>query len=87
MQNYKVWKTYVRLTNWVKKFFLFVCFRYLQIRHFFLQEVRSSDSADPSIITQLFIDAYDLKDIKGIIGKLYKSFMVMNKNTTNYIKQ
>ena len=33
---------------------------------------RPPDPAEPSIITQIFIDAYKSKNMKGIIGKLYE---------------
>lgn len=33
-------------------------YRYLQFRHFFLEEIRSPDSVEPSTIIQIFIDAY-----------------------------
>lgn len=62
-------------------------YRYLQIQHFFLKEIRPPDPAEPSVITQIFVDAYKSKNMKGIIGKLYKGFSLMNKNSTNYIRE
>lgn len=53
-------------------------YRYLQIHHFFLEEIRSPDSMEPSTMTQIFIDAYSSKNTKGIIGRLYKGFTSMN---------
>lgn len=62
-------------------------FRCLQIRNFFVMEVKSHDSPEPSKIIEVFIDAYNSKNIKGIVGRLYKAFTSMNKSSTDYIKE
>ena len=62
-------------------------YRYLQIQHFFFKEIQPPDPAEPSIITQIFVDTYKAKNMKGIIGKLYEGFSLINKNLTNYIRE
>lgn len=62
-------------------------YRYLQVRSFFMQEIRNPDLAIDSGIIQIFIDAYSSQSTKGTIGKLYKSLMARNKNSTEYIRQ
>ena len=62
-------------------------YRYLQIRHFFLKTIKTPNLTEPSKIIQIFIEAYDSKSTKGITGKLYKSFTLLNKNSTDYIRQ
>ena len=62
-------------------------YRCLQIRFFFFTQIRTHDTVEPSKIIQLFIDAYNSKNSKGIVGKLYKGFTLMNKNSTNYIRE
>lgn len=46
--------------------------------------MRPPDPTEPSRITQILIDAYESKNMKGVIGKLYKGLSVMNKNLRNY---
>ncbi len=60
---------------------------YLQICNFFIEEIETPDLDENPGIIQIFMDACDSVSSKGIIGKLYKRFMSMNKNSTDYIKQ
>lgn len=36
---------------------------------------------------EVFIDAYNSKNTKGIVGRLYKAITSMNKSSTDYIKE
>ncbi len=62
-------------------------YHYLQIRNFVLKEIETPDLDENPGIIQIFMNAYDSKNSKGITGKLSKRFMSMNKNSTDYIKQ
>lgn len=62
-------------------------YRYLQVSHFFLKEIRGPNPEKPSKITQIFIDVYKGESNKGIIGKLYKGITSMYKSQTIYVRQ
>lgn len=62
-------------------------YRYLHVRHFFLKEIRGPNPEIPSRMIQIFIDAYKGVSTKGVIGKLYVAIIVMNKNSTDYVRQ
>ena len=68
--------------SWVKKFFIIT-----DRSAIFLKIIKTPNLAEPSKIIPIFIDAYDSKSTKGITGELSKSFTLLNKNSTDYIRQ
>lgn len=62
-------------------------YRYLQIRHYFVKEVKGSSKEELSVVTQMFIKAYNSGPTRQIIGALYLSILLMKNNSTDCIKQ
>ena len=62
-------------------------FRYLQLRHYFIQEISTCDSqTTPNNPIQLIAQTY-IKGTKKIVSKLYQGMLNCRKHSTEYIKE
>lgn len=60
-------------------------YRYLQLRDYFLKEMRTDPSGEVHGVIQLIINTYKENKIR-IVSGLYKK-LVSNKHSTKYIKE
>lgn len=62
-------------------------YRYLQVRHYFLREIKVTDPRAPPKLIQVFTNAYNLGSNKKTISNLYLGIQSSEKHSTNYIKK
>ena len=62
-------------------------YRYMQLRDYFCKKIRGANLREIPTIVQIFIDAYNSGNIKGLISKLYCGIISLNKDSTDYVKE